>query len=65
MKVLFDHQLFYNRYGGASKYFVMLMNSMPREYWETTALFPLNEYAKEKSLMRTYPMMFRGQIRIA
>lgn len=65
MKILFDHQLFYNRYGGASKYFVMLMNSMPREYWETTALFPLNEYAKEKSLMRTYPVMFRGQIRIS
>lgn len=65
MKVLFDHQLFYNRYGGASKYFVMLLNSIPREYWKTTALFPLNEYAKEKSLMPRYPIMFRGQIRIS
>ena len=64
MNILFDHQLFYNRYGGASKYLVMLMNSMPKDSWKTTALFPINEYAGSKGLMKTYKQHFRGQIRL-
>lgn len=61
VKVLFDHQIFCFRYGGASKYFAMLMNAMPREEWESTALMPTNEYAREKKLFPTYRYRFKGQ----
>jgi len=61
MKVLFDHKLFYQVYGGASKYFVMMMNSLPKECFETTALFSCNEYARNKKLFRTFPKVFPGQ----
>lgn len=63
MKVLFDHQLFYQSHGGASKYFVMLINSMPRDSWRTTALFSCNEYVKAKKLFKTYNYHFKGQYR--
>jgi glycosyltransferase involved in cell wall biosynthesis len=61
MKVLFDHQLFYQKYGGASKYFVMLINSMPKGSWDTTTLFSSNCYVKAKHLFRTYRYWFKGQ----
>lgn len=64
MKILFDHDLFYNIYGGASKYFVKLIANLPLGSWATTALFPLNEYARAEGLMKTYKQSFRGQIRL-
>ena len=65
MKVLFDHQIFYYQYGGASKYFAMLLNAMPRDSWETTALFACNEYVRDKHLFRTLRNRFRGQSVVA
>ncbi|WP_028908859.1 glycosyltransferase family 4 protein [Prevotella sp. AGR2160] len=64
MKVLFDHTLFYQVYGGASKYFAMMINSLPRDSWATTALWSCNEYVHAKHLFQTYPKKFRGQNRI-
>jgi glycosyltransferase involved in cell wall biosynthesis len=69
MKVLFDHQIFsYQRYGGASKYFAMLLNALPRDVWETTTLFSNNEYVDHLRLFKTYHFFnsayFRGQGRI-
>lgn len=61
MKVLFDHQIFSFRYGGASKYFAMLMNYLPKGSCASTSLFSCNEYVRAKQLFRTYPYMFRGQ----
>lgn len=61
MKVIFDHQIFSFRYGGASKYFAMLMNYMPADSWSCTSLFSCNEYVRAKGLFRTYRYMFRGQ----
>ena len=61
MKVLFDHQIFNYVYGGASKYFVMLLNSLPKELWSTSTLFSSNEYVKDTKLMRYIPKMFKGQ----
>lgn len=51
MKILFDHQLFsWQRWGGASKYFAMLLNNMPKENWDTTTIFSNNEYVKALNL---------------
>lgn len=61
MKVFFDHQIFYPRYGGASKYFVMLMKHMPQDSWLTSTLFSSNEYVKETQLFKSYPYFFKGQ----
>lgn len=61
MKVLFDHQIFCFRYGGAAKYFAMLMNELPSGSWDTTALFPMNEYVKSKNLFHTNKSYFKGQ----
>ena len=65
MKILFDHQIFCFRYGGASKYFAMLMNAMPHDSWETTSLMPTNEYVKEKRLFQTFKYRFKGQGKLA
>lgn len=70
MKVLFDHQLFsYQRFGGASKYFAMLLNSLPEDIWDTTTLFSNNEYVKNLNLLQGYhnflpDKYFRGQGKI-
>jgi glycosyltransferase involved in cell wall biosynthesis len=69
MKVLFDHQLFsYQRFGGASKYFAMLLNSLPRNAWETTTLFSNNEYVRHLNLFSPISFFksyfFKGQGRI-
>ena len=64
MKILFDHQIFYKKYGGASKYFVMLLDSMLRESWETTTLLSGNPYVEAKRLFRTCRYRFRGQPRL-
>lgn len=64
MKVLFDHQIFSFRYGGASKYFAMLMSSLPSDSWSATSLFSSNEYVRAKHLFRTYRYMFRGQTQV-
>lgn len=61
MRVLFDHQIFSFRYGGASKYFAMLMNYLPHGSWASTSLFSCNEYVRAKQLFRTYEYRFRGQ----
>ena len=61
MKILYDHQIFYPRYGGASKYFSMLISSLPRDIWQTTALFSSNEYVKATNIFKTYPYLFKGQ----
>lgn len=66
MKILFDHQLFsYQRYGGASKYFAMLLKHLPHEIWETTTIYSNNEFVKANDLFRTkhiFPnMFFKGQ----
>lgn len=60
MKVLFDHQIFYYRYGGAAKYFSMLLASLPCDTWECTALMPYSEYLKAVPGMRTHKKRFRG-----
>lgn len=69
MKVLFDHQLFaYQRYGGASKYFAMLLAHMPEGSWDTTTLFSNNEYVRALDLFKVRHFLngfyFRGQGRI-
>jgi len=61
MKILFDHQLFYDVYGGASKYFAMMINALPRDCWDTTTLLSCNEYVRAKGLFRTVRKRFRGQ----
>lgn len=61
MKILFDHHLFYQVYGGASKYFVMMINCLPQNSWETTALWSCNEYARATNLCNTFKKKFRGE----
>lgn len=61
MKILFDHRLFYQVYGGASKYFVMMIKNLPKEIWTTTALWPCNEYAIANNLFPCYRKRFKGQ----
>lgn len=61
MKVLFDHQIFNFVFGGAAKYFVMLLSHLPRECWECTAIASSSEYIKRKALMKYLPYEFRGQ----
>lgn len=51
MKVLYDHDLFYQPIGGASKYFVMLLKYMPKELWATTTLLSCNEYVKSCKIL--------------
>ena len=51
MKVLFDHDLFFQPIGGASKYFVMLLKYMPRKIWTTTTLLSCNEYVKSCGIL--------------
>lgn len=51
MKVLFDHDLFYQPIGGASKYFVMLLKYMPKDLWATTTLLSCNEYVKSCKIL--------------
>lgn len=65
MKVLFDHQIFHYQYGGASKYFAMLLKHLPREAWSTTARFSSNEYVRAAGLFPTCRRAFRGQTVIA
>lgn len=64
MKVLFDHQIFNFKYGGAPKYFAMLLKHMPADCWETTCLYSSNEYVRSEHLFKTYKYLFRGQARI-
>lgn len=65
MKVLFDHQIFYQIIGGASKYFAMMIDSLPKGCWETTALLSCNTYVRSLHLFRhSFPYVFRGQPRV-
>ncbi|MEY8589632.1 glycosyltransferase family 4 protein [Phocaeicola sartorii] len=61
MKILFDHQIFYQTLGGASKYFVMMLNELPADMWETTTLLSCNEYVKEKKTFPYVGLHFKGQ----
>uniref|UniRef100_UPI0040298D9C glycosyltransferase family 4 protein n=1 Tax=Prevotella sp. TaxID=59823 RepID=UPI0040298D9C len=61
MKVLFDHHLFYQLYGGASKYFVMMISHLPQNLWETTALWSINEYARTTGIIHTTKKRFNGE----
>lgn len=61
MKILFDHQIFRLVYGGASKYFAMMINSLPQDTWEIASMFTSNEYIREKRLKNTVPYLFKGQ----
>lgn len=61
MKVLFDHQIFGYLYGGAAKYFAMLLDSLPHDNWDVTSLISFNEYVREKKLLRTWKKRFRGE----
>lgn len=55
---MFDHQLFsYQRYGGASKYFAMLLKYLPRDVWDTTTLISNNEYVRANHLFKTIPFL--------
>ena len=69
MKILFDHQLFsWQRYGGASKYFSMLLNYLPKDMWETTTIFSNNSYVEALDLFPHHNFLkrfyFKGQGRI-
>ena len=65
MKVLFDHQIFYQIIGGASKYFAMMINSLPKGSWETTTLLSCNTYVRSLHLFKhSFPYVFRGQPRV-
>lgn len=65
MKVLFDHQIFYQIIGGASKYFAMMINSLPKGCWETTTLLSCNTYVRSLHLFEhSFPYVFRGQPRV-
>ena len=61
VKVLFDHQIFCFRYGGASKYFAMLLNALPNSTWDTTSIMAMNEYVRSKHLFPSYKTYFKGQ----
>ena len=61
MKILFDHQIFDFVYGGAPKYFAMMIDKLPTGSWETTSLCSNNEYVRAKGLFRTCRNHFRGQ----
>lgn len=61
MKILFDHYLFYQEYGGASKYFVMMIKHLPKGSWDTTALWSCNEYARANKLIPTIRKRFFKQ----
>ncbi len=43
----------------------MLLNAMPHDSWETTALLPTNEYIREKRLFHTFKYRFKGQGKLA
>lgn len=69
LKILFDHQLFsYQKFGGASKYFAMLLNALPKDVWETTTILSNNEYVNYLNLFPHKSFCakhyFRGQGRI-
>ena len=64
MKVLFDHQIFYQILGGASKYFVMMLSELPANMWETTTLLSCNEYVREKRIFPYVGLHFKGQYRL-
>lgn len=64
MKVLFDHHLFYQLYGGASKYFVKMISHLPQDSWETTALWSINEYARATGLIHTVKKRFKGEVSV-
>lgn len=61
MKILFDHHLFYQLYGGASKYFVKMISHLPIDSWETTVLWSTNEYARATGLFHTVKKRFKGE----
>lgn len=47
MKILFDHQCFWERYGGVSKYFVEIMKRIPQSDWTLCLKYTNNnEYVK-------------------
>lgn len=60
MKILFDHQIFYYKYGGAAKYFSKLLEYLPRDSWKCTALYPYTEYLAECGVMKCHKKLFRG-----
>jgi len=60
--VLFDHQIFYKVYGGASKYFVMLLTHLPDTIrWQTSALVSMNEYVRAHHLLAYTGKKFKGE----
>lgn len=61
MKILFDHHLFYQLYGGASKYFVKMISHLPKDSWEATVLWSTNEYARATGLFHTVKKRFKGE----
>lgn len=62
MKIIFDHQIFDFVYGGASKYFVKLLQHLPQDCWATTCLCSPNNYVRDLKLFSpTCKQHFRGQ----
>lgn len=64
MKILFDHQIFYQVIGGASKYFAMMIDSLPKGAWSTSTLLSCNTYVRSLKLFRAFPYIVKGQPRI-
>lgn len=52
MKVLFDHTIFQQRYGGASKYFTEIMKRFPPQAYKLSLLLCNNTYLAEASICR-------------
>jgi glycosyltransferase involved in cell wall biosynthesis len=54
MKILYDHLCFKEKYGGVSKYFVLLIKNLPPEIqWQISVKFTNNEYIKSINNLKT------------
>ena len=66
MKILYDHLCFNEKYGGVSKYFIKMINSLPTEVkYELVIRFSSNEYVakiKQNGVIRLFGgKNFRGK----
>lgn len=68
INVLYDHQIFtWQKFGGISRYFYELFRNAEGLYnYTTSGVFSDNEYIKELSIMRQFPIdrTFKGKSRI-
>lgn len=68
MKILYDHQCYWEKYGGVSRYFTELIKRIPTENRLLTVKFSNNEYIKEISNINYHnifpSLQFKGKARL-